>query len=85
MCLASPSRGRGVEEGGAAVTAELSAGIGEQKNVCGDLCQDRLFQIKYLAQEICSGQISPTAVFESALFLGRCGTELHPRKARADQ
>lgn len=51
--------------------------------MCKDLCQNQLFQINYLAQEICSGQTGPAAIF--VFFLSRCGTELHPREARADQ
>lgn len=38
MCLASPSRGRGVGEGGAAVTAELSAGRTEgSRKMCVEI------------------------------------------------
>lgn len=51
--------------------------------MCKDLCQDKLFQISYLPQEICSGQTSPAAALESVLSLSHCGTELHPREARA--
>lgn len=82
MCPVSLSGRCGARGGGAAVAAELSAERTDRKNVLKHLCQVQLFQINYLAHEICRGQTSPTAMFESVLFLVCCGTEPDPREAR---